>query len=196
MLLGLWIRSMLLENPFGLMYCILLTLCVWRRSPEMTSELLDQFWKVWVAMGLMSELLILVPWALVQRQWMSPERVPTVILLLVASLVVVGYGGKAFFQRAFPGLFSGIVLVWPLLVLEGGKFGMASLSSFVEYDPVECLLFGFGIAVGWGIRLVMFLAIRHQLHDAPLPNVFKGFGITVLLVILIRMSFMGFAGIV
>jgi electron transport complex protein RnfA len=56
------------------------------------------------------------------------------------------------------------------------------------------VLFGFGAALGFGLVLVLFAALRERLESAPVPAAFKGAPIALVTAGLMALAFAGFTG--
>ncbi|HRQ65915.1 MAG TPA: Rnf-Nqr domain containing protein, partial [Xanthomonadaceae bacterium] len=56
------------------------------------------------------------------------------------------------------------------------------------------ILFGFGAAVGFGLALILFAALRERIEHAPAPAAFRGAPLALVTAGLMALAFMGFAG--
>jgi Na+-translocating ferredoxin:NAD+ oxidoreductase subunit A len=64
-----------------------------------------------------------------------------------------------------------------------------------ERSFVDAVVFGFGAAVGFGLVLVLFAAMRERLEAAPVPAAFRGAPIALVTAGLMALAFLGFAGL-
>ncbi len=86
-------------------------------------------------------------------------------------------------------------LFLPLITSNCAVLGVALLNVREQHNLFESALFGFGAAVGFGLVLLAFAAIREQLDNADVPVAFQGAPIALITAGLMAMGFMGFSGL-
>jgi Na+-transporting NADH:ubiquinone oxidoreductase subunit E len=64
-----------------------------------------------------------------------------------------------------------------------------------HYEFGESVVFGFGAGVGWTLAIVLLAAIREKLKYSDVPDGLKGLGIVFIIVGLMSLGFMSFAGV-
>ena len=74
--------------------------------------------------------------------------------------------------------------------------GVAILNITSEYNFIEMIVNALGSSIGFLIAIVFLAAIRERIDIADVPEVFKGFPISLVTVGLMSMAFMGFQGLV
>ncbi|GAA5188596.1 electron transport complex subunit RsxA [Ferrimonas gelatinilytica] len=84
----------------------------------------------------------------------------------------------------------------PLITTNCAVLGVALLNVTEQHDFIGSVLYGFGAAVGFGLVLVLFSAMRERLAAADVPTPFKGASIAMITAGLMSLAFMGFIGLV
>ena len=74
--------------------------------------------------------------------------------------------------------------------------GVALLNVQATRSLFEAVLYGFGAAVGFGLVLVLFSAMRERLEAADVPAAWQGTPIALVTAGLMSLAFMGFTGMV
>ena len=64
-----------------------------------------------------------------------------------------------------------------------------------EYDFIESIVYGAGTGTGWALAIMALAGIREKMNYSDVPAPLRGLGITFILVGLMAMAFMSFAGI-
>lgn len=60
----------------------------------------------------------------------------------------------------------------------------------------QSLAFGVGSGIGWTLAIVTMAGIRQKIKKAPIPKGLEGPGITLIIIGLMALAFIGFSGIV
>ena len=64
-----------------------------------------------------------------------------------------------------------------------------------DYNFAQSVVFGFGSGFGWALAIVALAGIREKLKYSNVPPGLRGLGITFIIVGLMALAFMSFAGI-
>lgn len=83
----------------------------------------------------------------------------------------------------------------PLITSNCAVLGVALLNVREQHNLFESALFGFGAALGFGIVLMAFAAMRERLQWSDIPQPFQGAPIALITAGLMAMGFMGFTGL-
>jgi len=113
-------------------------------------------------------------------------------ILVIASLVQFV---EMFLKKSIPGLYAGLGIFLPLITTNCAVLGVALLNVQEQHNLIQSALYGFGAALGFGIVLVMFSAIRERLAFADVPAPFQGASIGLVTAGLMALAFMGFTGL-
>ena len=82
----------------------------------------------------------------------------------------------------------------PLITVNCAILGVALFMQIRHYDFVQAAVYGFGSGVGWWLAILALGAIRQKVEKAPVPAGLKGPGITLIIIGLMAMAFIGFSG--
>ncbi len=114
-------------------------------------------------------------------------------ILVIASLVQLV---EIILKKVSPSLYQALGIFLPLITTNCAVLGVAVLTVQNEYNLLESVFFAIGNAVGFGLALILFSAIREQLDLLNVPKAMKGVPISFIVAGLLALAFMGFAGIV
>lgn len=78
---------------------------------------------------------------------------------------------------------------------EAVKPGFLNLNVPYHFGLLEALIYTIGVAVGFGIVIVLFACIRERLETSPVPHSFRGAPIAFMTATLLSLAFMGFANL-
>ncbi|WP_028115128.1 electron transport complex subunit RsxA [Ferrimonas senticii] len=129
---------------------------------------------------------ILVPLAM--------EYLRTLAFILVIAVVV--QLTEMVVRKTSPSLHRVLGIYLPLITTNCAVLGVALLNINEQHDFISSVIYGFGAAVGFGLVLVLFSAMRERLAAADVPTPFKGASIGMITAGLMSLAFMGFIGLV
>ncbi len=98
-------------------------------------------------------------------------------------------------RRTSPLLYRVLGIFLPLITSNCAVLGVALLNVQERHDLLQSALYGFGAALGFGLVLVMFSAMRERLAFADVPLPFRGPAIGLVTAGLMALAFMGFTGL-
>ncbi|TVS10863.1 MAG: electron transport complex subunit RsxA [Gammaproteobacteria bacterium] len=117
-----------------------------------------------------------------------------ILTFIVVIAAVVQFTEMAVRKRS-PALYQVLGIFLPLITTNCAVLGVALLNVQQDNSLIESLLYGFGSALGFTLVLVMFAGLRERLALANVPAAFAGAPIGFLVVGLLSLAFMGFAGL-
>ena len=94
-----------------------------------------------------------------------------------------------------PLLYRVLGIYLPLITTNCAVLGVALLNVQEQHNLWQSALYGFGAALGFGLVLVSFAAIRERLELADVPVPFRGSAIGLVTAGLMALAFMGFTGL-
>jgi Na+-translocating ferredoxin:NAD+ oxidoreductase subunit A len=112
-------------------------------------------------------------------------------ILVIAALVQFT---EAAMRKLAPLLHEVLGLFLPLITTNCAVLGVALLNLQGDHDLLGSIVFGFGAAVGFGLALILFAALRERIEHAPAPAAFRGAPLALVTAGLMALAFMGFAG--
>ncbi|BAN35789.1 RnfABCDGE type electron transport complex subunit A [Sulfuricella denitrificans skB26] len=103
---------------------------------------------------------------------------------------------EMFIRKSSPMLYQTLGIYLPLITTNCAVLGIPLLNVQQNHNFIESLVFGFGGALGFGMVLALFAAMRERLEGAAIPAPFRGSAIAMVTAGLLSLAFMGFAGLV
>ena len=98
-------------------------------------------------------------------------------------------------DRFFPPLYNALGIFLPLIAVNCAILGGSLLMVERNYDFAESVVFGVGSGFGWALAIAALAGIREKMKYSDVPHGLRGLGITFIVVGLMAMAFMSFAGI-
>ncbi|SFI02009.1 electron transport complex protein RnfA [Pseudobutyrivibrio sp. OR37] len=122
------------------------------------------------------------------------EYMQTIVFILVIAALVQFV--EMFLKKSVPALYKSLGVYLPLITTNCAVLGTAINNVTKEYDILESVINGFGVAVGFTIAIVIMAGIREKIEYNDFPQAFKGSAIVLVTAGLMAMAFMGFAGVI
>ena len=98
-------------------------------------------------------------------------------------------------DRYVPKLYIALGIFLPLITVNCAILGGSLFMVERQYDFAESVVYGLGSSAGWALAIVALAGIREKLKYSDVPDGLQGLGITFIIVGLMSLGFMGFAGI-
>ncbi|WP_027721688.1 electron transport complex protein RnfA [Maridesulfovibrio zosterae] len=114
-----------------------------------------------------------------------------VFILVIASLVQFV---EMFLKKAIPPLYQSLGLFLPLITTNCAVLGVAIMVQRNEYSFIKSMMFGLASGIGFLIALVIISSIRERLDIAPVPRVFRGVPIALIMAGVMSLAFYAFKG--
>jgi electron transport complex protein RnfA len=149
-----------------------------------------------LATGFVLTLASAIAW-LVEHWLLAPlglAHLRTLAFLLVIATVVQLV--ERVLHRRDPRLYRVLGLYLPLIATNCAILGVTLLNVQARASLFESVLVGFGAAVGFGLVLVLFAAMRERLEAADVPAAWRGTPIALVTAGLMSLAFLGFGGMV
>lgn len=159
------------------------------------SKKLDSAYGMALATGFVLTLSSAVSWV-VQHWILAPlglEHLRTLSFILVIATVV--QFTESYMRARSPVMYRVLGIFLPLITTNCAVLGVALLNVQALHTLFEAIVYGFGAAVGFGLVLVLFSAMRERIEAAPVPASFRGAPIALINAALMALAFMGFAGL-
>ncbi|MEM1175013.1 MAG: Rnf-Nqr domain containing protein [Pseudomonadota bacterium] len=114
-------------------------------------------------------------------------------ILVIAAIAQVT---DILIRRIHPALDDVVGNDTALIAINCAVLGIALLNAQASESFVEAVVYGFGVAAGFALLLVLFAAIRERLSAADVPIPFRGAAIAVMTAGIMCLALMGFSGMV
>ncbi len=98
-------------------------------------------------------------------------------------------------DRYFSRLYNALGIFLPLITVNCAILGGSLFMVERQYNLPESIVYGVGSGFGWAVALIALAGIREKLRYSDVPDGLQGLGITFIIVGLMSLGFMGFAGI-
>ncbi len=98
-------------------------------------------------------------------------------------------------DRFVPRLYNALGIFLPLITVNCAILGGSLFMVERDYNFAQSVVFGFGSGFGWALAIVALAGIREKLKYSDVPPGLRGLGITFIIVGLMALAFMSFAGI-
>ena len=115
-----------------------------------------------------------------------------VFILIIAALVQIV---EMFLKKTSPTLYKALGIYLPLITTNCAVLGVALTNVQNGYNFIQCVLSGFGTALGYTIAIVLLAGIRSRIHEKDLPAPLRGAPIVMIAAALMSIAFMGFSGL-
>ncbi|MCR5761330.1 MAG: RnfABCDGE type electron transport complex subunit A [Sphaerochaetaceae bacterium] len=115
-----------------------------------------------------------------------------VFILVIAALVQIV---EMFLKKTSPAVYKALGIFLPLITTNCAVLGVALTNVQNGYNFIECVLSGFGTAVGYTIAIVLLAGIRSRIQETDLPEPLRGAPIVMISAALMSIAFMGFSGL-
>ncbi|MBQ6480278.1 MAG: RnfABCDGE type electron transport complex subunit A [Anaerolineaceae bacterium] len=115
-----------------------------------------------------------------------------IFILVIAALVQIV---EMFLKKTSPAIYKALGIYLPLITTNCAVLGVALTNVQNGYTFVECVVSGFGTAVGYTIAIVLLAGIRSKMNEADIPAPLRGAPIVMIAAALMSIAFMGFGGL-
>jgi electron transport complex protein RnfA len=122
------------------------------------------------------------------------EYLRTIAFILVIAGVV--QLTEMIVHKTSPLLYRVLGIFLPLITTNCAVLGVALLNTQEQHGFLQSAVYGFGAALGFGLVLILFAALRERVSAADVPEPFKGASIALITAGLMSIAFMGFSGLV
>jgi Na+-transporting NADH:ubiquinone oxidoreductase subunit E len=116
-----------------------------------------------------------------------------VFIAVIATFVQIV---EIFIDRFSPVLYVSLGVFLPLITVNCAILGVDLITILRDYDYLQSLAFSLGSGIGWTLAIVAMAGIRQKLRFSTIPKGLQGPGITMIIVGIMALAFMGFAGVV
>jgi Na+-transporting NADH:ubiquinone oxidoreductase subunit E len=116
-------------------------------------------------------------------------------LTLIGTIAAMTQIVEMTLDKYAPALYNALGVFLPLIAVNCAILGGALFMVERDYSFGEATVFGVGSGVGWALAIAALAAVREKLRYSDVPPPLRGLGITFVVVGLMSLGFMAFAGI-
>jgi electron transport complex protein RnfA len=114
-------------------------------------------------------------------------------ILVIASLVQFV---EMFLRKSIPGLYAGLGIFLPLITTNCAVMGVCLINIKEDYDFIQALIASFSYAVGFGLALILFAAVRERILLCKVPKPLQDTSIGLVSAGMLSLAFFAFKGMV
>ena len=116
-----------------------------------------------------------------------------VFIVVIAALVQFV---EMFLKKNMVSLYESLGVYLPLITTNCAVLGVALTNVQKEYNFIQSVFNGIGIAVGFTIAIVMLAGVREKIEGNDIPYSFQGMPIVLITSGLMAIAFFGFSGLI
>ena len=195
---GIFLRSALIEN-LALSY--FLGMCMFLAVSRRVETAFGMGLAVLVIQSIATPLNNLIyTWLLADGAlaWAGYPDLDLSFLSLISFIGVIAAGVQILemtLDRFFPALHHRLGIYLPLVTVNCAILGGSLFMRERSYDFAESIVFGMGSGFGWALAILLLAGIQEKLKYSDIPKGLQGTGISFVIVGLMSLGFMAFAGI-
>lgn len=122
------------------------------------------------------------------------EYLQTIVFILVIAALVQFV--EMFLKKSMPALYESLGVYLPLITTNCAVLGVALNSVQYGYGIVKSVVYGFGIALGFTIAIVILAGIREKMEYNDISESWQGMPLVLVTAGLMSIAFFGFSGII
>lgn len=128
---------------------------------------------------------ILVPFDMVYLRYI-------VFIVSIAAFVQLV---EMILEKYLPSLYNSLGIFLPLITVNCAILGVSLFTIIREYSLVQTMFFGLGSGIGWTMAITALAGLKEKVKMQSVPNGLRGPGITIIIVGIMALAFLGFSGI-
>lgn len=125
---------------------------------------------------------------------LNVQYIDTIAFILVIAAVVQLV--EMILKKYVESLYRGLGVFLPLITTNCAVLGVAQTNISSANGYLDALTITFGTALGFGLIIIAFSAIRIRLDSANVPKAFKGMPIALVVAGLMSLAFLGLQGLI
>jgi len=118
-----------------------------------------------------------------------------VFLTFIGTIAAMTQIVEMVVERYLPALYAALGVFLPLIAVNCAILGGSLFMDQRDYTLAESAVFGIGSGIGWLLAVVALASVREKLRYSNPPLALRGLGMTFMVVGLMAICFMAFAGI-
>ena len=99
-------------------------------------------------------------------------------------------------ERVSEKLYNSLGIFLPLITVNCAILGISLFMLNKPYSFLQAIAFGLGGGFGWFLAIVLIGGIREKINEASLPKGLEGPGITLVIIGIMALAFVGFSGMI
>lgn len=99
-------------------------------------------------------------------------------------------------ERVSENLYNALGIFLPLITVNCAILGISLFMLNKPYSFLQAFAFGLGGGFGWFLAITLLGAIRERINESALPRGLEGPGITLIIIGIMALGFIGFSGMI
>lgn len=99
-------------------------------------------------------------------------------------------------ERVSEKLYNSLGIFLPLITVNCAILGISLFMLNKPYSFLQAFAFGLGGGFGWFLAIALIGGIRERINEAALPKGLEGPGITLVIIGIMALAFVGFSGMI
>lgn len=99
-------------------------------------------------------------------------------------------------ERVSESLYNALGIFLPLITVNCAILGISLFMLNKPYSFLQAFAFGLGGGFGWFLAITLLGAIRERINESSLPRGLEGPGITLIIIGIMALGFIGFSGMI
>ena len=99
-------------------------------------------------------------------------------------------------ERVSEKLYNSLGIFLPLITVNCAILGISLFMLNKPYSFLQAFAFGLGGGFGWFLAIALIGGIREKINEAALPRGLAGPGITLIIIGIMALAFLGFSGMI
>ena len=99
-------------------------------------------------------------------------------------------------ERVSEKLYNSLGIFLPLITVNCAILGISRFMLNKPYSVLQAFAFGLGGGFGWFLAIALIGGIREKINEAALPKGLAGPGITLIIIGIMALAFVGFSGMI
>ena len=119
-------------------------------------------------------------------------RLLTFIIIIAAFTQLV----EMIIDRYSPSLYNALGIFLPLITVNCAILGISLFMVNKPYNFLQASLYGAGGGFGWFLAIAIIGGIREKINESAVPKGLEGPGITLIIIGIMSLAFIGFSGMI
>jgi len=119
-------------------------------------------------------------------------RLITFIIVIAAFTQLI----EMIIDRLSPALYNALGIFLPLIAVNCAILGISLFMISKPYGFVQTFIYGAGGGFGWFVAITLIGGIREKINEQALPKGLAGSPITLIIIGIMALAFIGFSGMV
>ncbi|MFH1760013.1 MAG: Rnf-Nqr domain containing protein, partial [bacterium] len=99
-------------------------------------------------------------------------------------------------ERFLPWLYNALGIFLPLITVNCAILGVSLFMLNKPFNLLQTTAFGFGGGAGWFMAIILIGGMREKINEKSLPGGLAGPGITLIIIGIMALAFVGFSGMI